>query len=245
MPSSAAPSACRIRTLAPVASSALSKPISCLFERVTNRSSASSFITVVRVSTSTFCSSYHSSGRKRISSRDSTLRTYVFVSGGRLYGGSSSRPTISTSPSAPSSRRWRAQLAAARPPPMIRYLTVRSGKKGVDLGRDFLALVLLEEVGRALDHGQADRTGNEIDEALTRLRGEDRVRVREAHERRLLPGRKAVAGRIHLGHAGGVVADRHQQREGGGAGLRLGVRPRRLVRPDHVLGHFRRGGAAD
>src|SRR2546430_13091271 len=39
------------------------------------------------------------------------------------------RSMISTSPSAPSSRRCRAQLAAARPPPIIRYLTLRRSEE--------------------------------------------------------------------------------------------------------------------
>src|SRR5438874_9940816 len=145
-----------MRTFDPVASSAFSNPISCLSESVAVRSAGSSSVTLVRVMTSICCSRYQDSGRNMTSSRDSSPVMYFFVRGGRLYGGSSSRPTISTSPSAPCSRRWRAQLAAARPPPISRYRTVRSGtavcQELVHLGRDLLALVLLEEVGGALDH---------------------------------------------------------------------------------------------
>ena len=63
MPSSSAPSARRRRTLAPVAISALSKLTDSFVERVATRSAVSSFITLVRVSSSTSCSAHHSSGR--------------------------------------------------------------------------------------------------------------------------------------------------------------------------------------
>jgi hypothetical protein len=84
MPSSSAPSTCNTFTFAPVASSAFSKRTSSLFESVATRSPASSFITLVSVSTSTSLSSYQLDGRKRMSSLDSSPRTYFFESGGRL-----------------------------------------------------------------------------------------------------------------------------------------------------------------
>ena len=78
---------------------------SSLLESFATRASRSSDMTLVRVSTSTRCSAYHSSGRNSTSSRDSSPRRYPFDSGGRLYGGSGSRPTSRMSPSAPCSRR--------------------------------------------------------------------------------------------------------------------------------------------
>ena len=103
------------RTFAPVASSALSNATSSPFESFAFRPSASSLITLVRVIRSIFCSPHHSSGRKRISSRDSLPPRYFFDSGGRLYGGSFSRPTRRIEPSPPSSRSQRAQLADGQP----------------------------------------------------------------------------------------------------------------------------------
>ena len=69
MPSSSQPSTVSRRTFAPVASSALSNAISCLLDSLTVRPPASSAITLVRVSSSTFCSPHHSSGRKKVSCR--------------------------------------------------------------------------------------------------------------------------------------------------------------------------------
>ena len=84
MPSRSQPSTRSLRTFEPVASSALSKVTSSPFESFARRSPASSFITLVRVRSSIFCSSHHSSGRNRMSSRDSCPPRYFFDSGGRL-----------------------------------------------------------------------------------------------------------------------------------------------------------------
>ena len=63
MPSSSAPSARRRRTLAPVATRALSNLTESLVESAATRSAVSSFITLVRVSSSTSCSCHQSGGR--------------------------------------------------------------------------------------------------------------------------------------------------------------------------------------
>src|SRR5687767_11595964 len=106
------------------------------------------------------------------------------------------------SPSAPCSRRWRAQLPDAMPPPTSRNSTARSGtpEEGVDLRGDPLAPVLLQEVGGPLDHAQILRAGDQVDEALTGLGGEDRIGVGETHERRLVPRGEALARSVHLRH---------------------------------------------
>ncbi len=62
MPSRSAPSARSRRTLAPVAISALPNSTSSLEDSLAVRASGSSFITLVRVSSSTSFSSHHSEG---------------------------------------------------------------------------------------------------------------------------------------------------------------------------------------
>ena len=117
-------------TFEPVASSAFSNRISSLLDRVATRSSASSFITLVRVSTSMRCSSHHSSGRKSASSRDS------------LPGGSPSTAAAcytacpARGPPAGSSPRCRPRAASARSSPRRACLD----EQMVDFARSHMAL---------------------------------------------------------------------------------------------------------
>ncbi len=80
-------------------------------DSVAVRASRSSFVTEVRVSTSTCCSSYQL-GRpeQRVLARLLACAGSPWSSGGRLYGRSGSRPTSRIEPSAPDSRSQRAQL---------------------------------------------------------------------------------------------------------------------------------------
>src|SRR4051812_9635416 len=107
------------------------------------------------------------------------------------------------SPSAPCSRRWRAQLPVAIPAPTSRKSTDRSGtvEEPVDLPGDLFPLVLLEEVRRAFDHSQLAGAGDVVDETLACLGSEDRVGVGEANEDGLLPGAEPLAHAVHLRHA--------------------------------------------
>src|SRR5687767_12459679 len=113
------------------------------------------------------------------------------------------------SPSAPCSRRWRAQFPEAMPPPTSRYSTERSamqrplrGQELVYVHGDLLSLVLLEEVGGAFDYPQLLRARDQVHEPLAGLGRKDRVRVREADHGRLLPERETLTRGVHLGDAG-------------------------------------------
>src|SRR3954451_18447593 len=132
MPSrSAAPSARSRRTFAPVATSADPYETSSFDDSRTKRSPGSIFIADTRVSSSTSFSSHQAAGTIRASSRAERPARYPFDSGGRSYGGSCSRPTSSTDPSAPDSRSARAQEAAATPPPISRKSAGRPATSGV------------------------------------------------------------------------------------------------------------------
>ena len=87
----------------------------------------------------------------------------------------------------------------AMPPPTSRYSTERSAiacpRNSLICAAISSPLVLLEEVGGALDHAQLPGARDQVDEPLAGLGGEDRVGVREADERRLLPRARAARGR--------------------------------------------------
>ncbi len=83
MPSSSAPGTFNRRTFAPLATSALPNPTCSLFDSLTVRASASSFIAEQRVSASISCSAYHSAGLNSASSRVCDPRRYSFEHGGR------------------------------------------------------------------------------------------------------------------------------------------------------------------
>ena len=82
----------------------------------------------------------------------------------------------------------------------------------------------------------APGAGDQVDEPLPGLGREDRVRVGEADERRLLPRRKRARATAFISATPGSLGrERDEQRERRDAGLRLGVRPRRLVGVDDLL----------
>src|SRR5690349_18760361 len=97
-----------------------------LLESVTMWASVSSFIALVRTSSSTSFSLNQSSPPRRTSARDFSPPKNPFETAVRSYGGSGSRDTISTEPSAPSSRSVRAAENPASPPPMMRKSISRS-----------------------------------------------------------------------------------------------------------------------
>ena len=74
MPSSSAPGTRSRRTLAPVASSAWPNATSSRLESLTVRAAASSFITLVRVSSSTSCSAHQPAGRSSVADRATSPR---------------------------------------------------------------------------------------------------------------------------------------------------------------------------
>src|SRR4051812_18287989 len=113
-------------TRAPVASSAFPNPTSSPPCSFTDLAPVSSDITLRPANSSTPFSSYHSGGWTRASSCVASPRMYSFVSGGRSYGGSGSRPTSRIDPSAPRFRSSAAQCADAIPPPTSRKSTSRS-----------------------------------------------------------------------------------------------------------------------
>src|SRR3954453_2367843 len=127
IPSRSEPSAFSRRTIAPVAISALPNSTSSFVDSFARRASVSSFMTDTRVSTSTSSPRGRSSASARVDCPD----RYDFDSGGRSYGGSFSRPTTTTDPSAPPSRSARAHDAAATPPPISRKSAWRSATSGV------------------------------------------------------------------------------------------------------------------
>src|SRR3954453_23804718 len=165
MPSRSEPSTRSRRTIAPVAISAFPKRTSSLFESRATRSPVSSFITLVRVSTST--SPPVSSGTA------SPPRRYSLDSGGRSYGASASRPTTRIEPAPPSCRSVRAQLVEAGPPPISRKSTSRPAN---ELGGLRLPAAGLEHGGDLLLE-----PGVEHKEHLVALFDH---RVRERHEPR-------------------------------------------------------------
>src|SRR5689334_945149 len=105
-------------------------------------------------------------------------------------------------PSAPCSRRWRAQLPDASPPPISRNSTSRSAtrvvEEAVDLAGDLLAFVLLEEMRRAFDHHEVACARDQVHEPPAGLGREDRVRVGEAHECGFFPFPEPLARTVHL-----------------------------------------------
>src|SRR4051812_49664133 len=100
MPSSCAPSTASRRTLAPVATSACPYSSSLLSDSLAVLPAGSSFITLVRVRTST------SPGTARANDERSTLpRRYSFEHGGRSYGGAPPPPPRPQLPPQPPPRR--------------------------------------------------------------------------------------------------------------------------------------------
>src|SRR3954453_1470469 len=201
MPSRSEPSARNRRTLAPVASSSLPYRTTSLLLNVSVCASGSNFIALVRMSRSTLFSAKKSSPPSRISARDFSPPRKPLLTAVRSYGGSGSRETTSTEPSAPSSRSVRAAEKPASPPPTM----TKSYSDTLELG-----LSLLREGGEALGRvGGVEQPGDAL--ALARQRVADR---------QLDP---RVGRRLDLGDRGGRAAG---QRLGVGAGLlrRLGRR---------------------
>src|SRR3712207_3788929 len=102
-------------------------------------------MTLVRVASSTSYSEYQSAGFHRAASRSCLPDKYRFDSGGRSYGGSTSRPTIRIEPSAPPERSVAAQPAAAPPPPTSRESTSRSALQDAAAGAPEARLFRLQE----------------------------------------------------------------------------------------------------
>src|SRR6478735_12229910 len=98
-----------------------------LLESVTVCASVSSFIALVRTSNSTSFSLNQSSPPSSTSDLDFSPPRYPLDTAVRSYGGSGSRETTNTEPSAPSSRSVRAAENPASPPPMMRNSISRSG----------------------------------------------------------------------------------------------------------------------
>ena len=234
MPSSSAPSTCRIRTFEPVASSALSNATSCLFgERRDARAEVQRHHARPRQQLDAAAprtSRPAGTGCPRATPRRAGSPSRAAAG---CRAGPSSRPTSRISPSAPCSRRWRAQLPAAMPPPTSRYSTERSAHPGIVRGSALISPAICSPLSswRKCAPPSITRSssapGIEVDEPLPGLGREDRIRVGEADERGLLPARQRVARPrssrprrrrlARAGRAAGTAAD---------AGLRLGASAR-------------------
>ena len=104
-------------------------------------------------------------------------------------------------------------------------------------------MVLLQEVRGVLDRpwrGAPDRRG----EALADRERQDRVGVGPQHQRRAAVLAQRLEHPLPGGGAGRVGRLRDQQREGARAGLRGGVRERRVVGGDHLVAGVVLAGAA-